>query len=163
MPYFNEIMQTSQQPNAVEFYRRIAGKQRLLAGIICLAVIGFFGTLYLAGAGKINLSRWTGVCGFKQRFNLPCPSCSMTTSSIAFVQGRFAESFYTQPAAALLCVMLVISAILAFLTACFGVYFAFVDNFFSGRNIKYIILALLVIVAAGWAVTLARALAAKGH
>jgi hypothetical protein len=87
----------------------------------------------------------------------------MTTASIAFVQGRFAESFYTQPAAALLCVMLVISAILAFLTACFGVYFAFVDNFFNGRNIKYIILALLVIVAAGWAVTLARALAAKGH
>jgi succinate dehydrogenase hydrophobic anchor subunit len=87
----------------------------------------------------------------------------MTTSGIEFAQGKILESFNTQPAAALLCVLLVISAILAFLTTCFGVYFVFVDNFFSGRNIKYIILALLIIIAAGWAVTLARALAAKGH
>jgi hypothetical protein len=159
MPYFNATMQISQQPNTVKFYCRATGQQRLIAGIICLFIIGVFGVLSLVGTGAINVSRWIGVCGFKQRYNLPCPSCSMTTAAIAFVQGKFLESFYIQPAAALLCALMVFSAVLAFLTACFGVYFSFVDNIFNKANIKYIVLALLVIIAAGWAVTLARALA----
>jgi hypothetical protein len=151
-----------QQSNMAKFYRRATDRQRIIAGVICLAVIGFFGVLWLTGAGKINLSRLIGTCGFKQKYNLPCPSCSMTTASIEFVQGKIFESFNTQPAAGLFCVLFVISAILAFLTACFGVYFSFVDTIFCRANIKYIVLALLIIFAAGWAVTLARAYAARG-
>jgi hypothetical protein len=156
-------MQTSQQTNTVKFYRRATGKQRLIAGVMCLFIVGFFGVLSLAGAGKINLTRWTGGCGFKQKFNLPCPSCSMTTAALAFVQGKFLESFYIQPAAALLCVLLVISAFLAFLIACFGVYFPFIETIFCRANIKYIVLALVVIILAGWAVTLARAIAERSR
>ena len=156
-------MQTSQQTNTVKFCRRAAGKQRLIAGVMCLSIVGIFGVLWLAGAGKINLTRWTGGCGFKQKYNLPCPSCSMTTAAIAFARGKIWESFYIQPAAALLCALLVISAFLAFLTACFGVYFPFIETVFWKVNIRYIILALLVIILAGWAVTLARALAERSR
>lgn len=87
----------------------------------------------------------------------------MTTAAIAFARGKIWESFYIQPAAALLCALLVISAFLAFLTACFGVYFPFIETVFWKVNIRYIILALLVIILAGWAVTLARALAERSR
>jgi len=87
----------------------------------------------------------------------------MTTAAIAFVQGQIGRAFYIQPAAALICVLLIISAFLAFFTACFGVYFSFLDLVLYRPNIKYIVLALLIILAAGWAVTFARALAAKGQ
>jgi len=40
------------------------------------------------------------------------------------------------------------------------VYFRFLERFFREVKVRYIILALIVIIAAGWAVTLARALAA---
>jgi len=82
----------------------------------------------------------------------------MTTSALAFAQGRIFESFYIQPAAALLCSIMVVSAFLAFLVAVFGIYFRFVKRFFVEVKIRHIILALIVILAAGWAVTLARAL-----
>ena len=84
----------------------------------------------------------------------------MITSASAFAQGKILEAFYIQPAAALLCCVLAVSAFLALLMAVFGVYFGFIKRFFTEVKIRYIILALIVIIAAGWAVTLARALAA---
>jgi len=84
----------------------------------------------------------------------------MTTSVSAFAQGRIFEAFYIQPASALLCCVLAVSAFLALFIAVFGVYFGFIKRFFAEVKIRYIILALIVIIAAGWAVTLARALAA---
>jgi len=87
----------------------------------------------------------------------------MTTSVFKFVQGEIFGhngSFYVQPAAALLCSILLIVAFLAFLIAVFGVYFPFINRFFNEVKIRHIVLALVIITAAGWAVTLARALAA---
>ena len=81
----------------------------------------------------------------------------MTTSCLAFARGRFVESFYIQPAAAVLCILLVISGFLAFLTAVFGIYLAFLSELFKSSNVKWLILAMLIIIAAGWAVTLTRA------
>jgi len=83
----------------------------------------------------------------------------MTTSAIAFAQGRIFKSFYVQPAGAFLCCLLVISAGLAFMTAVFGVYFEFIKRFFAEIRVRYIILALAIVIAAGWAVTLSRAMA----
>ncbi len=80
---------------------------------------------------------------------------------MAFAQGKIFESFYIQPAAALLCCVLIVVAFLAFLIAVFGVYFSFINRFFAEVKVRYIILALIIIVAAGWAVTLSRALAAN--
>jgi Tfp pilus assembly protein PilO len=55
--------------------------------------------------------------------------------------------------------LLIVSAILAFVTSVFGLRFRFVERFFAEVRIRYIILVVLIIIAAGWAVTLARALA----
>jgi len=154
-------MQVSQQLNKPKFFCRASHRQRSASALIFLAVLAFFGLFWLAANGKIDLGRWLVPCGFKQKYGLPCPTCGMTTAVVAFAQGKVLEAFYIQPAAALLCCMFLIIAFLAFLIAFFGVYFRFINRFFAEVKIKHIILALIVITAAGWAVTLAQALAAK--
>ena len=135
----------------------------MTAVIIFLAVVGFFGFFALAGHYNIDLWRWLGYCGFKQKHGLPCPTCGMTTATLAFSKGNISEAFYIQPACALLCCLLVFFALLAFVTAVFGKHFRFIERFFYEVKVRYIILALIIIIAAGWAVTLARALAAKNN
>jgi len=152
-------MQIIQQVNKLKIFSRASSRQRMAAAIVCLAVVGFFGLFALAGHYNINMGRLLGYCGFKQRYGLPCPTCGMTTAVLAFAQGKIFEAFYIQPACALLCCVLVVTASLAFVTAVFGVYFRFLERFFGEVKVRYIILALIVIIAAGWAVTLARALA----
>lgn len=159
--YSNAVMQASQQLNRPKFIRRASFRQRLRAGVVFLVVAAIFGLFALAAAGKIDINRWLTPCGLKQRYNLPCPTCGMTTSALAFVQGKIIEAFYIQPAGALLCCVMVIAAVLAFLVAVFGIYSRFLERFFTKVKIKYIILILLIIMAAGWAVTLARALAVR--
>ncbi len=132
----------------------------MAAVIVFSAVVGFFGIFALAGHYNIDMGRWLGYCGFKQRYGLPCPTCGMTTATLAFAQGKIFEAFFIQPAGALLCCVLVVIALLALVIAVFGVYFRFLERFFREVKVKYIILALIVIIAAGWAVTLARALGA---
>ncbi len=131
----------------------------MAAAIVCLAVVGFFGLFALASHYNINMGRLLGYCGFQQRYGLPCPTCGMTTAVLAFAQVKIFEAFFIQPACALLCCVLVVIAFLAFVIAVFGVYFRFLEHFFAEVKVRYIILALIVIIAAGWAVTLARALA----
>jgi len=152
-------MQIIQQVNKLKIFSRASSRQRMAAAIVCLAVVGFFGLFALAGHYNINMGRLLGYCGFKQRYGLPCPTCGMTTAVLAFAQGKIFEAFYIQPACALLCCVLVVIAFLAFVIAIFGVYFRFLERFFAEVKVRYIILALIVIIAAGWAVTLARALA----
>jgi len=154
-------MQTSQQLSKVKIICRASFHQRVAAGLVFLAIAALFGLFWLAAADKINIGRWLGPCGFKQKYDLPCPTCGMTTSALAFVRGKIFESFYIQPTAALMCCGLVVMAFFSFLIAVLGIYFGFLERFFAEVKIKHIILALLVIVAAGWAVTLAQALAAK--
>lgn len=133
----------------------------MVAAIVCFGIIVFFAVFALAGHYKIDMGRWLGYCGFMQRTGLPCPTCGMTTATLAFAQGRIFEAFYTQPACGLLCSVMVIAAILAFIIAVFGVYFRFIERFFTEVKLRYMILALIIIIAAGWAVTLARAVAAN--
>jgi hypothetical protein len=153
-------MQTSQHVNKGKIFSPATSGQRMAAAIVCLAVVGFFGFFALAGHYGVDMGRWLGYCGFKQRYGLPCPTCGMTTAVLTFAQGKILEAFYIQPACALLCSVLVVISLLAFVTAVFGVYFRFIERFFSEVKVRHIILALLIIIAAGWAVTLARALAA---
>ena len=153
-------MQTSQQLNKPKFFSRASFRQRVTATVVFLVVAVLFGLTWLAATGRFDIDWWLGPCGLKQKYGLPCPTCGMTTSVLAFSQGKVFEAFYIQPTAALLCCVLVIVAFLAFFIAVFGVYFGFIKRFFAEVKIKHIILALIVIVAAGWAVTLARALAA---
>ncbi len=148
-------MQISQHLNKSKFFFRASPRQRVTAAVVFLAAAAFFGLFWLSAHYRIAL--WPPGCGFKQKYDLPCPTCGMTKSTTAFAQGKIFEAFYIQPAAALLCSVLAVSAFLAFLMAVFGVYFGFIKRFFTEVKIRYIILALIIIIAAGWAVTLARA------
>ncbi|MDD5327638.1 MAG: DUF2752 domain-containing protein [Phycisphaerae bacterium] len=149
-------MQASQQLNKGKIFFSASHHQRFVAGGVFLAMAAFFGVFALTGHYKINL--WPFPCGFKQRYNLPCPTCGVTTSVTAFARGKIAESFYAQPAAALLCCVLAISTILALFISVSGIYFSFLDRLFEIK-IKYLIIALAIIAAAGWAFTLIRAIA----
>ena len=152
-------MQTSQQLNNSKFILRATARQRKCSALVFLAIFGFFILFAVAGHFQVDMGRWFGQCGFKQDTGLPCPTCGMTTSTLAFAQGKILEAFYIQPACAFLCSLLLITGILAFLITTFGIYFRFITLFFTEVKIRYMILALLIIIAAGWAVTLARALA----
>lgn len=136
-------------------------RQRIIAAMVCLAVLVYFGAFALVAHYQVDMGRHLGYCGFKQRTNLPCPSCGMTTATLAFAQGNIAKAFYIQPAAGLLYCATVLAGGLAFFVAVFGVYFDFIKRFFAEIKIRYVILALIIILASGWAVTLARALATQ--
>lgn len=153
-------MQTSQQLKS-KILCRASSRQRIVAGAIFIGIVVLFGAFALAEHYKIGI--WPFGCGFRQRYDLPCPTCGFTASALAFSQGRIFEAFYIQPAAAFLCCVLATSTLLALFTAVWGTYFCSLNRFFAEVKVRYIILALIIIIAAGWAVTLARAMAAKGQ
>ena len=126
-----------------------------------MAVVALFGSLGLLQRAGFDFGLLFGPCGMKQRTGLPCPTCGMTTCVLAFARGAVLTAFYVQPAGALLCSLLVGAAFFAFLAGGFGVYFCFFDRLVAELKVRYLVAGLLVILAAGWAVTLARALAAQ--
>lgn len=124
--------------------------------MIFLAVAGVFAVLWAAGSGYIELRMLFGVCGFKQRFGLPCPGCGWTHAAQAFVTGRFVEAFLTQPAAALFCVLAVVAAFFSLLFAVFGVDFGLPKRIFAPAGTKLLLIAAAVVVMVGWIFSLAR-------
>lgn len=163
LSYFNVAMRAGQLLNELKNFRRASSQERLKAGLVFLGLAALFGLLVLAAQSKIDIGWWFGPCGFKQRYGLPCPGCGMTASALAFGRGEIVKAFYNQPAAALFCCVLAIIAFLAFFMAIFGVYTAFLKRFFTKVGIKNIIYVLLAVTAAGWAVTLTRALLANSQ
>lgn len=154
-------MQASQQLKKPKFFHRASSGQRIFAAIVFISVVAFFVIFALAGHYQVDMGRWLGYCGFKQRYDLTCPTCGMTTSALAFAQGKILQAFFIQPAGGLLCSIMAVAAVLALPTVVFGVYFNFIKRFFTEVKVRYMILALVIIIIAGWAVTFARALAAK--
>jgi len=125
------------------------------------AIATLFGGLWLVQRAGFDFGLLFGPCGMKQRTGLPCPTCGMTTCVLAFARGAVLTAFYVQPAGAFLCALLVVLAFFAFLTGALGVYFGFFDRLWTELKVKYMVAGLLVILAAGWAVTLARAVAGQ--
>jgi hypothetical protein len=123
-----------------------------------LCILAFFAYMFLGARGIVDMRSQFGVCGFKQTHQLPCPGCGWTHSTLAFVEGHIGKSFYLQPAAGIFCLGFAISAVFALLSAVLGIKFGFLDRPF-GVIVKYLILAVIIIVAGGWAVTLSRAMA----
>jgi len=141
-------------------FTRVSARQRLTASIVFFAIVGSFAALWLVGHYGITLYPFP--CGFKQRYGLPCPTCGMTHAVLAFARGHVIRSFYVQPAAAFFCLLAVAAAFFAFIVAAFGVYSPAFERQLASLKLRYIVAALVLIVAAGWAVTFARALADYG-
>ncbi len=154
-------MEKDQQLNKAKIFCKASKRQRLWAVVIFLSIALFFTVLSLAGKNKIDIGFFINPCGFKQQFGLPCPTCGMTTAAIAFSQGKIFDAFYIQPACGLFCCVLVIAGFLYSLTAVFGVYFCILKRIVAEIKIRYIVLAIIIIAAAGWAVTLARTISER--
>ena len=140
---------------------RASRRERLIAAAIGSSVVILFASLWLLQRVGFNFDLLFGPCGLKMRTGLTCPTCGMTTAVLAFARGEVLTAFYVQPAAGLLCSLWVTAAFFAFLTSVFGVYFNFFGRLFAGLKVRHVVVGLLVILAGGWAVTLARALAAR--
>ncbi|HUT30438.1 MAG TPA: DUF2752 domain-containing protein [Sedimentisphaerales bacterium] len=159
--YSNVIMEISQQVKKGEIFCRASARGRVVAGLVFVGVVVVFVLVRLASARVIDIGLLVGPCGFKQRYGLPCPTCGWTSSAEAFASGDFAAAYYMQPAAALLCSILAIAAFFAFFQAVFGLYSVVLKSVYAKVKLGYILAALAIIAGAGWAVTLARALAAR--
>jgi hypothetical protein len=150
-------MESGQQPILPKLFSRASANQRLIAAAIFIVIAAGFTLGWLMG--QFHFSLYPYPCGFKQRYNLPCPTCGMTTAVIAFSHGRISDSFYDQPAAGFFCCLAIVIAFFAFLVAASGVYSPLVERQLASLKLRYVFVALLLILAAGWAVTLARAIA----
>jgi hypothetical protein len=155
------MQDVSQQTNREPGIRLASRRQRLIAGLFALGVFALFAGLWLLQWVHFDFGLLFGPCGMKQRTGLPCPTCGMTTSVLAFARGDLVTAFYVQPAAGFLTSLLVVGAFFAFLIAVSGVYFTVLDRLFAEIRIGHVAVGLLIILAAGWAVTLARAIAAQ--
>lgn len=133
----------------------------MVAGLIVCVVVAGFGGLWVAQRAGFDFGVLFGPCGMKQRAGLPCPTCGMTTCVLAFARGDVLTALHVQPAGAFLCSLLVVGTFFALLTGVFGVYFGFFDRLRTELTVKYVVVGLLVILVAGWAVTLAQAVAAQ--
>ncbi len=134
--------------------------ERRTAALIAAAAVIVSGGLWLLQRTGFDFGLLFGPCGLKQRTGLPCPTCGMTTCVLAFARGAFLTAFQVQPAGAFLCSLTAIAAFFAFLTGVLGVYFNFFDRLWAEVKLKWLVAGLLVVLAAGWAVTLAHAVAA---
>lgn len=132
-----------------------------MALVVSVLIFSLFAGLWILQRMGFDFGLLFHPCGFKQRTGWPCPACGMTTSVLAFARGRLLDAFYIQPAAAFLCCVLVLTAFLALLTGVLGIYFKVFDRLLYETKATYWIVVLLVILAAGWAVMLARAFAAQ--
>ncbi|MCK5225512.1 MAG: DUF2752 domain-containing protein [Planctomycetes bacterium] len=151
-------MNQGQQLNNGKFFVRVPIRQRFIASGIFIAIAAVFVLFFFAADGKINLDKWLTPCGFKQRHNLPCPTCGFTAAALAFAKGEIFKAFYIQPAAALFYSFAAIGAIGALFTAVFGLYLKSLKRLCEKVKTRYVIIAIAIIIAAGWAVSLLRAI-----
>jgi hypothetical protein len=133
----------------------------MIAAVITCGVLGLFASLWLLQRVGFDFGLLFPPCGLRMQTGLTCPTCGMTHAVLAFAQGHVLTAFYLQPAAGLLCSLLVVVSFFALPIAVSGVYFSFLDRLFAEVRMVHVVVGLLVILAAGWAVTLARALAAQ--
>ncbi len=155
-------MAENQQPNEQKFLAKATRNGRVIAAWILLISLAISIFLALAGRGVIDIARYMLPCGMKMKYGLPCPTCGFTTAALAFFSGDVLAAFYIQPAGALLCLAVVITVFLAFITAVFGVYFPFLKDLVRRFKLWQIVLVVILILAGAWAVTLSRALVQRG-
>ena len=149
---------TNQPPKFLK-REKLSPKARIIAGIVFCVIIAGAVCLWASAKGYVRLGPLLGVCGFKQRFGLPCPGCGWTHAGRAFFTGHILEAFWIQPAATVFCVVVVFVAIFALHCTVFGIDFGFLKRLFnSASGISILLLSAVVVILGGWAVTLIRSI-----
>jgi hypothetical protein len=151
--YFSRSMTDFQQTNSS---KKPIFAQRLIGLAIFAGISGAWAFLWLAEKGMIQPQYVLGVCGFKQRYGLPCPGCGWTHSAQAFVTGDIGRSFVQQPAAMVFCAVSVMVWILALHTAVFGIHFRLRQVLSNPRFWKYVLICSGAVILLGWMATLVR-------
>jgi hypothetical protein len=129
-------------------------RQRLRAAGVGLAIAGLFASLFLAQHLGCNVGSLFGPCGFKQRYGLPCPTCGMTTSVLAFSRAEVIRAYEIQPAAGLGCTALILSVPLLVGVALWGRIPSGLRWVLNHIRISRVLILVGLVGAAGWAVTL---------
>lgn len=144
------------EPKKSKWFVKSTRQDRITYLTVFVIIALFFALFYLVKVDLLNL--WPkGECAFQRNYGLPCPTCGFTRAISAFMEGKITKAFYVQPAAAAICLALIWTGFFSLLSACLGVNFSFLPPVRTWQP-KYIIPAIIIILAAGWVVTLARAL-----
>ncbi len=139
-----------------KWYYKSTKQDRITFLWVFVITVFVFVLFYLTKQGFINTGP-AGGCAFLRNTGLPCPTCGWTRSITAFMEGRIITAFYVQPAAAAGCIILAGLGFFSLLSAAAGVNFPFLPPVRLWQ-LKVIVLTILIILTAGWAVTVARAL-----
>jgi hypothetical protein len=134
---------------------------RLIAAGICAGIVGVFVLLWLGEKGIIQFHYLLGVCGFKQRYGLPCPGCGWTHAAQAFAAGDIVGSFQYQPAATIFCGAAILTAVLSLHTAIFGLQSGLRRILTHKRFWKYVLISSGIVVLLGWLITLGKVLSGR--
>jgi hypothetical protein len=128
----------------------------IFAGIVCVFVL-----LWLGEKGYIQYRYILGVCGFKQRYALPCPGCGWTHAAQAFATGDIVRSFQLQPAAAIFCGVAILAAVLSLQTAIFGLHSKLRIILIDKRFWKYALIGSGIVILLGWLVNLTNVMSGR--
>jgi len=153
--YFNGDMTENQHVN-IRNQQKLSVSARLAAAGIFIAIMVGFGVLWASAHGTLNLTHWMGVCGFKQRFGLPCPGCGWTHAAEMFVTGHPLQAFVIQPAAGVFCVVFLLSAVFALHGAVFGINLPLLQRIFCSKGVCLLLVAACFVIGVGWMVNLIR-------
>jgi hypothetical protein len=143
--------------NTSKWFVKSTRQDRVTFLAVFVIITFIFGVSYLIQHGLVNFGP-AGGCAFERNYGVPCPTCGFTRAIGAFIQGRILTAFYIQPAAAAGCLVLLWTAFFSLLSAALGVNFSFLPPVRLWQ-LKHILLTIIIILTAGWAVTMARALA----
>jgi hypothetical protein len=149
---------TEEQNTNGKKHQKLSPTTRFVGAVVFFVIVVAFYLLRVSSKGDIDLSYLFGVCGFKQRFGLPCPGCGWTHAAEMFAAGHLLQAFTIQPAAAFFCVVLSLVAIFALHSAVFGIDSRLLKRIFSPKGGGILLVAACVVIFAGWLVTLIRAI-----
>lgn len=136
--------------------RATSGQRKLGLTIFLVVVLGLAGVSVLE-AIHFDIGRLFTPCGFKVRHGLPCPTCGYTRALRALVSGHVAAAFSLQPAAGLIYLGLLVSAMIGGYVAFSGYYPDWLHKGLKGWTPKRVFWCVLGIVIMGWIVQLIRA------
>lgn len=150
-------MSTDQQANPAPTRIRATRTQRLVGLAVFLVIGGGLSLLNVLQRLNFNFGLFFWPCGFRARTGYPCLTCGMTRSVQAFSRGDWIEAFRMQPAAGFLGLVAVAAAAVGLWIASTGHIPRFVHRLRVEFRFKRLLWQLVLILLAGWAVTLAQA------
>jgi hypothetical protein len=149
------IMFNPEKSNKSKFYYKAQTEDRLWFLAVFIVISGVLGLFYLLTKGENNPCSYGG-CAFERNYGLPCPTCGMTRSITAFMQGEIIRSLVLQPVAGVGCIVLGLTAFFSLLSALLRINFLFLPPVRIWQ-ISRIVFSAAAIFAVGWAIMLARA------